>query len=85
MEKNNKKANTLIKKRTLVEKIKKTGIRRTAPNSILVLEKYFKRKLEEIMEITKEKMIIQGRKTMKKTDVEKAIKELEKKENSWEI
>lgn len=79
-----KKDNTLIKKKNLVLRLKEKGVKRINKNSVLVLEKYFEDSLDKIIDILKEEIFVQGKKTLGKEDVERILKE-KNKEEFWEI
>ena len=85
MEKNSKKNNTLIKRKNLVLEIKKQGIRRMSKDSLALIERNFKKNLDNLIKVFKENMIIAGRKTLKKSDVQKAFEKIKKEESFWEI
>ena len=84
MNKINKKDNILIRKK-LISELKKSGIKRISPESILLLETYFKETLVKLADLLKEEMIIKGRKTLKKEDVRSALKKIKKEEEFFEI
>lgn len=84
MEKN--KINVNILKRTgLVLALKENGIKRASPEALLFLETHLEEEVNKITSLAKQEMIIHGRKTLKKADVVSAIKQIEKKEQFWEI
>ena len=83
MEKTKKKNNTLIKRKNLILRIKKAGIKRVSPDAVCLLEKDLEKNLSSIIEKIKEEMIIQGRKTLKKHDVKKVFSKT--KDEYWEI
>ena len=85
MEKNSKKVNTLIKRSNLILELKKGGILRVSPDSLLLLESYFREKLRTLVEVLKEELITHGRKTLKKEDIKSAIERIKKEEELWEI
>jgi len=85
MEKNSKKVNTLIKRNNLILELKERGISRASPDSLLLLEKYFRETLRKMAEILKEEITTQGRKTLKKEDVKVAIERIKREEELWEI
>ena len=85
MEKSNNKDNSLIKRKRLVIELKKLGINRASPQAISFLEHTLKKNLIKIIEILKEEMTIQGRKTLKKEDVKNVLNKLKKQEDYWEI
>jgi len=79
------KVNTLIKRKNLVLKLKTLGVKRVSPESVLFLEKFLEDNLEKIIEVAKEKMIVNGRKTLVEEDVKKALENLNKKEEGFEV
>lgn len=85
MKKNNKKINTLIKRKNLILKLKKRGIKRANPKAILLLEKWLEQSLNSIIGVLREEMVVQGRKTLKKIDVQEVLKKFRDKEEFWEI
>ena len=76
MRKNEKKDNILIR-RKLVLMLKKAGIR-SNKDSIKSIEKKIANELRKMIEKLKEELAIQGRKTLKKEDIEKIDKEVNK-------
>lgn len=85
MVKNIKKDNTLIKKKNLILELKKLGIKRVSPEAIIFLEKYLEKNLLNLSVNLKEELIVNGRKTLFKQDIENVLKNMQKKENSMEI
>ncbi len=85
MVKNKKKDNALIKRKNLILRLKNAGIGRVSVEGVLALERVLEKKLEGITEILKEEMIVQGRKTLKKEDVENVVKKIEDRGDDWEI
>lgn len=83
MEKNKIKTNALIKRGNLIKELREGGIERANIKAVLSIEKYFKDSLENIIKALKEEIDIQGRKTLKKEDVEKVLSK--KQETFWEI
>lgn len=82
MRKINKKANTLIKRRGLILRLKKVGIKRINKEALSFLENYLEEEFEKIVRILKEEIDTQGKKTLKKGEI-KRLKLKEQK--SWEI
>ena len=80
-----KKDNTLIKKTSLISFIKNKKVSRLDGKFISFLDKYFLEELDKIIDLAKESALINGRKTLKKQDIEYAIDKLQDKEVSWEI
>jgi len=85
MKKNKSKDNILIKKKTLILILKKSGIKRTAPESVLLLERYFNADAEKIADMLKDELRIHGRKTLLEEDVRSALKRLRNEESFPEI
>ncbi len=85
MEKNNKKINTLIKRKNLVSKLKGAGIKRASSNAILLLERYVEENLDKIINALKEEMVTQGRKTLKTEDINNVLDKINKKEDFFEV
>ncbi len=82
MIKRQKKVNALIKRRGLVLKLKEAGIKRAGKEAISVLENYLVGELNGIIGVLKEEMIVKGRKTLMKEDIQKLKI---KNEETWEI
>jgi len=85
MGKNNKKDNTLIKRKNLILELKKEGIKRVNLKAAIFLEQYFKKSLGVMAKLLKEEMLIQGRKTLKKEDIEKILEKMKTNEEDFEI
>lgn len=83
MKKISKKNNILIKK-NLINEIKKLGIKRVNPNSIIFLDIYILDKLRKMLGAVKDELKIYGKKTINPEDIKKVLDEV-KKENSFEI
>jgi len=81
MKKNKNKDNTLIKEKNLILELNKKGIRNISKDSLKMIEKHLLDYLQNLSEILKEEMIINGRKTLKKEDVEKALLKLHEEES----
>ncbi len=80
MTKNTKKDKSLIKRKNLIKILNQNGIKRITKDAILTLEKNMEKHLEEILEPLKQETIIQGRKTLKKEDVENVIEKMNEEE-----
>ena len=80
MTKNTKKDKSLIKRKNLIKILNQNGIKRITKDAILTLEKNMEKYLEEILEPLKQETIIQGRKTLKKEDVENVIEKMNEEE-----
>lgn len=78
-------ANTLIKKKNLVFKLKERGIRRINPEAELLLERWLEQNLNKIVDALRDEITIHGRKTLKKADVQQVLKKIRSKEEFWEI
>jgi histone H3/H4 len=85
MIKNKLKDNSLIKKNNLIVLMKQHGVNRVDKESINCLENETANFLDKVVLLLKEEMTINGRKTLRKQDVKKAIKKLNHKETFWEI
>jgi histone H3/H4 len=83
MAKNNKKDNALIKKKSLILKLNKAGVKRISPEAWAVLNEYFKSNVEAISAFIKQEIDVNGRKTAKKEDVFSAIKKLKIQDKNW--
>jgi hypothetical protein len=83
MTKSKGKTNILIKKK-LINEIKKSGIRRINPASILFLDAYILSRLKKIFMDVKAELSIYGKKTMNPEDIKEVLDEV-KKENSFEV
>ena len=75
MEKIGKRDNALIKRKNLILKIRGAGIKRISPGAVLLIEKGLEKNLNNIIGMLKEKIIIKGRKTVKKQDVKECLSE----------
>ncbi len=84
MKKNKENINTLIKRKNIIEKIKKEGIKRVEPKAILVLERHLQNNLFNLVYLLKEEIMASGRKTLKEGDVKRVLLKLREK-NYWEI
>jgi len=78
-----KKDNTLLKRNNLLFALKKRGIKRVSPTSLFILEDILEKNLLKAINLLKEEMIINGRKTLKKEDIKSVFEK--KKPNFWEI
>lgn len=85
MRKNNKKDNTLIKRKRLVLILKEKGVKRVNVNALVFLERHIEKEIEIIAELLNEEIIIKGKKTLEKEDVRSVLEKLRKEEASWEI
>lgn len=85
MEKNNKKDNALIKRKNLILELKKEGIKRVNLKAAIFLEQYLKKYLSDMAKLLKEETLIQGRKTLKKEDVEKILEKMKGEKKGFEI
>lgn len=80
-----KRDNTLIKRKNLVLEMKKQGIKRISPDSLLLLEKYFKENIQKLIKIIKEEMTMQGTRTLNKKIIKKIFVISKNKEEFWEL
>lgn len=76
-----KKANTLIKRKKLVWMLKEAGIKRVNKEAISALENYLIKELNNLIGILKEEIIIRGRRTLEKEDIQKLSI---RKDDGWE-
>lgn len=83
MAKNNKKDNALIKRKSLILKLNKAGVKRISPESWAILNDYFQNNVEIMFKFLKQEIDVHGRKTAKKEDVISAIKKLKVQEKNW--
>ncbi|MEK6829661.1 MAG: hypothetical protein AABY15_06075 [Nanoarchaeota archaeon] len=83
MKKSDKKTNILIKEK-LINEIRKSGIKRINPASIIFLDAYILNRLKKIFKAVKEEIRIYGKKTINPEDIKKVLDEV-KKENSFEV
>jgi histone H3/H4 len=83
MAKNNRKDNALIKRKNLILKLNRAGVKRISPESWIVLNEYFKNSIESLFILLKQEIDVHGRKTAKKEDVVSAIKKLKIQEKNW--
>lgn len=82
MNKTDKKANMLIKRSGLVLKLKEVGIKRANKEAVSALENYLVKELNKILGVLKEEIVIRGRRTLKKEDIQRLNVE---KDGGWEI
>jgi len=86
MVKINKKDNVLLfKKKGLIAEMRGKGITRVSPEALLLLEDCFRKDLGHIFEGLREEMITNGRKTLKKEDVQKVFWRIKKEEEAWDV
>lgn len=74
----NKKNNNLLIKHNLLNLMKKTGITRVNSEALLVLNDYIEKHMIEIINALKEEIIVKGKKTLKKEDVDEVLKNFQK-------
>ncbi len=67
--------NTLIKKKNLIGILKSRKIRRISPKALEQIEKEIKEEINKLAQVLEQKMIIKGRKTLTKKDIQEAIRE----------
>ena len=82
---NKKKDNVLIKRNQLAYRIKKEGIKRVDKEAVMELNRFFEEYLNKLIKLLKWEMQTNARKTLRKWDVEQALKILKKEEKGWEI
>ena len=83
MGKNTKRINILIRKK-LIGEIRKSGIKRINPQSILFLDLYILKKLDKIFEIVKDELVIRGKETLTPEDIKRVL-DAAKKEDYFEV
>ena len=76
--KKNIKTDNILKRKKLVAEMKKFGLNRINKNSLDVLDEYVVDELKTIFKLLKEELIVNGKKTLEKRDVEKVLKKEEK-------
>jgi histone H3/H4 len=69
MNKNKEKDNTLIKRKKLIILLKTEGINRITPSALQELDKNISEEIQNMAKKLKEKMVIDGRKTLLIGDV----------------
>ncbi len=74
---NSNKFSNLLIKRNLIAKLNKSGINRLSQNAINSIESHIQEYLDKLLITLKHEITINARKTLKKEDVEKAIKKLD--------
>ena len=70
----------ILKKRKLLIEMKRFGLNRVSKDSLIVLAKYDLEELRNIFKSLKEELIVNGKKTLEKKDVERVLKEENKGE-----
>lgn len=83
MKKNKKKDNILIK-RKIVEEMKKFGIKRVNASSLKFLDEYILNELKRLFRNLKEELVVKGKKTLNKEDIEMVLQTM-KEEEGFEI
>jgi len=78
--KKNIKSDNILKRKKLVTEMKKFGLNRISKNSLNILDKHVVDELKIIFKSLKEELIVNGKKTLEKKDVEKVLKEKNKME-----
>jgi len=81
MRKSDKIDNILIK-RKLIDELRKNGINRINRDSIISLNGYALNDLRRIFKVLREELIIRGKKTLEKKDVEDVLDRINNKESS---
>ena len=79
------KPNLIIKRNNLLRLIRISGMKRVNPNALKLIEKKIVDDVSYILEILKEEIAVQGRKTIKKEDVLAVLERLGKKNKSDEV
>ncbi len=75
MVKNSNLDNTLIKRKNLIKILNNKEIRRISPEALEEIEKEVNEEINKLAEILKQKIIIKGKKTLSKEDIEEVRKE----------
>ncbi len=84
MKKYKKSTNTLIKRNNLVALLKKQGIPRVSKEAWNALEDILENSIRKLCLALREEMLIQGKRTLKKEEIQQALKKI-KAEDFWEI
>ena len=74
------KNDNILKKRKLLIEMKRFGLNRVSKDSLIVLDKFALDELRAIFKSLKEELIVNGKKTLEKKDVERVLKEENKGE-----
>jgi histone H3/H4 len=83
MSKKQPSTNRLIKRKSLIYKLKKSGIDRSNPEALSLLEKNLEDHLDFLLLQLKEHLLTHGKKTLKKEDI-KSLQD-KKEEEGFEI
>ena len=81
MRKSDKIDNILIK-RKLIDELRKNGIYRINRDSLISLNEYVLNDLRRVFKVLREELIIRGKKTLEKKDVEDVLDRINNKESS---
>jgi len=81
MRKSDKIDNILIK-RKLIDELRKNGINRINRDSLISLNEYVLNDLRRVFKVLREELIIRGKKTLEKKDVEDVLDRINNKESS---
>ncbi|MBU1078672.1 MAG: hypothetical protein KKH98_15340 [Spirochaetes bacterium] len=85
MKNNNKYNNMLIKRIKLKKRLYKAGIKRINAGAIIYLENTLENNINDFIDKLARILLIKGKKTLEKDDIDDLLKKLENKEKSWEI
>jgi histone H3/H4 len=85
MKKKNSINNRLIIRKNLIAELKKRGIMRVAPGSLVALEEHLAKELSSLIAVLKDELCINARRTLKPSDVQNAIARLGEEEGFWEL
>ncbi len=77
--------NNLLKKRNLKNFLKKRGINNVNEDSLKEISGIVFKYLDFLVSVSKEEMVINGRKVLKKKDVINAFDKIKKKEEIFEV
>src|SRR3989344_4813546 len=77
---NKKKDNVLIKRNQLAYRIKKEGIKRVDKEAVMELNRFFEEYVNKLIKLLKWEMQTNARKTLRKWDVEQALKILKEED-----
>ena len=75
----------LLKRKSLVSEMRKKGINRAGSDALFLLEDYILRELDHVFNGLKEEMVTNGRKTLKKEDVQNFFEKMKKEEEAWDV
>ena len=75
----------LIKRIKLKKRLYKAGIKRINAGAIIYLENTLENNINDFIDKLARILLIKGKKTLEKDDIDDLLKKLENKEKSWEI